>query len=70
MGFIEHLDNDPVRIGTVERGAAVAVHLEGVDDFDAAGAEVFFQLFHSVDRCDDKSQMIQLLFHSARREIP
>ena len=25
MGFIEHLDNDPVRIGTVKRGAAVAV---------------------------------------------
>ena len=69
MGLIEHLDNDPVRIGTVERGAAVAVHLEGVDDFDAAGAEGFFQFFHLVDRFDDKSQVIKLLFRSARRKV-
>ena len=69
MGFIEHLNNDPVRIGAIKRSAAIAVYLERVNDSNAAGAEDFFQFFHLVDRFDDKSQVIQLLFRSARRKV-
>src|SRR4029077_15353428 len=69
MGFIEHLNNDPVRIAAIKRSAAIAVYFERVNDPNAAGAEGFFQFFHLVDRFDDKSQVIQLLFRSARHKV-
>ena len=63
------MDHDPVGIGAIERGAAVAMNFEWMDDRDAARNEVLFKLFDSLDALDDEAEMIELSFLRARGEV-
>ena len=69
MGFIEHLDNDPIRIGTVKGRAAVTMDFEGVNDLHAFRLELLLKLFDPVDSRYDEAQMIELLFRSTLGKV-
>ena len=58
MGFVEHLNNNPIRIRAVKRSAAVTMDAEGMDNFDSARTKLLLQFFDSVYRLNDESQMI------------
>ena len=61
LRFVEHLDDDAVGIGAVERSAAIAMDSKWVDYGNSGGAELLFELFNALDTFYDEAEMIEVL---------
>ena len=55
------MDDDAVRIGAVEGGAAIAMNFKWVNYGYAGGTELLFELFYPVDSFYDEAEMVQVL---------
>ena len=66
LRFIEHLNDDLVGIGAIEGGAAVAMNFEWMDNGNAGGTELLFELFDPLDTFDDEAEMVEVLLRCYR----
>src|SRR5438128_11226656 len=57
------MNDNPIRISTIKRSAAVAVNFEWMNDADTVGTEFFLELLNSLDTVNDKPEMIELLLN-------
>ena len=58
MWFVEHLDDNPIRVSTVKGGAPVSMDLEWVSNLHPFVPKLFFQLLYPLDGFDRKTEMI------------
>jgi len=68
LGFIEQLNEDAIRIGTVKRRTAVAVNLKWMHNRYAFRDKLLLKRPHPLEILDDKSQVIELSFFGSLRE--
>ncbi len=61
LRFVEHLDDDAVRIGAVEGGAAIAMNFKWMDDGNAGRTKLLFELFNALDTFYDEAYMVEVL---------